>query len=323
MPNPLETDPDNRVEYSVVVPVFRGRDTLDDLCAQLAAVLAPLSRGYEILLVDDASNDGSWDVICKLASETPTIVGIQLMRNFGQHNATNCGLSSADGEFVITIDEDLQFLPKDIEILIACQRQENADVVYGVPRERQQSWWRQAGSRIARLIVRSAMGVHFDISSFRLMRRSVAKVVASAVRHDILIDVYLSWASSRMTAIPVSHCQGRPSGYSPIRLALHMVNIVCNYTIAPLRAATAIGALLSLVSLVLAAYFIYVRIAFGTVVPGFTAVIVTVLMSTGLIVFFMGVTAEYVGRIFQYINRKPQWIVRETTSHHIQKSDAR
>lgn len=300
-------------DFSAVVPVYRGRDTLKELCARLTAFFQSRGSSYEIILVDDGSSDGSWQVIEEIAHNSTGVIGMRLMRNFGQHNATNCGLAAARGEFVITLDEDLQHPPEEIARLIECQQREGADAVYGVPARRQHRWWRRVGSRLVMTIPRYVMGITFDISSFRLIRQSVAEVVAAAGRHDIIIDVYIGWATNRIAATTVAHVAARPSGYGPYTLAVSMVNLLYNYTVLPLQLAVVTGALMSIGAFGLAVYFIVLKLFGGIDVAGFTAVIVTVLFSTGLMLLSIGTASAYLARVFLNVNRKPQWIIREST----------
>jgi len=303
----------SHIDYSVVVPVYRGHDTLVELCDRLVKFFDGRTATYEIILVDDASTDGSWHVICDIARCNSHIIGVRLMRNFGQHNATNCGLARCKGDFVITLDEDMQHPPEEIEKLIECQRIEDSDVVYGIPFERQHRWWRRAASRLVMLIPRYVMKINFDISPFRLIRKPIADTICQADRHDIIIDVYLSWTTSRITATSVKHHPSRPSGYTVFRLFAVMIDLLCNYTVTPLRFSALTGLAVSFVSFLAGTYYIISKFLFD-IEPGFTSVIVVLFFSAGLILLAVGALSEYVARIFLQVNRKPQWVVRENTN---------
>jgi len=304
------------VAYSIVVPVYRGEATVAELCRRLAAVFEARGDSFEIILVDDGSSDGSWERITEIAARDDRVVGLRLTRNFGQHNATVCGFGHANGEMVLTVDEDLQFPPEEIGKLIDRAKHDGADVVYGVPERRRHSWWRRLGSRVVMIIPRLVMKVRFDISSFRLIRGPIAAEVAGAQRHDIVIDVMISWITDRISAVHVQQLEStaRKSSYTPFKLLQVLFNILYNYTVLPLRFSIMIGGLLSLISIVLAAYFIYVRITQDVGVPGFSALIVSVLFSTGVILLAIGMMSEYLAHTFLHVIRKPQFIVRETTT---------
>jgi len=302
--------------YSVIVPVYRGEATVVELCRRLAQVFEARKSSFEILLVDDGSSDGSWKRIQEIAAEDDRVIGLRLTRNFGQHNATACGFRHASGEMVVTIDEDLQFPPEEIGKLIERAERDGADIVYGVPERRRHSWWRRLGSRMVMMVPRMVMKVPFDISSFRLIRGPIAAEVAKAQRHDIIIDVMVSWITDRISAVSVRQMEStaRKSSYTPVKLLQVLFNILYNYTVLPLRVSIMIGGLLSLLSLVLAAYFIYVRVTQDVGVPGFSALIVSILFSTGVILLGIGMMSEYLAHTFLHVTRKPQSVVRETTA---------
>lgn len=301
-------------EYSVVVPVYRGRQTIEELCRRTVQFFESRGESFEIILVDDSSSDGSWEEIARIAQLDPQVLGIRLMQNFGQDNATVCGFRHASGRFVVTMDEDLQNPPEEIGKMIAAMRRENADVVYGTPENKQHTWWRRLGSWLVLAIPRRAMRVDFDISSFRLIRYEALQEVMKSVRHDVIIDVYLGWVTRAITAVTVRHEEAlRPSSYSLYKLIKLTVDLYFSYTVTPLRAVMFIGAGISLVSILLGSIMIYQRLIDNVPVPGFTSLIVTNLFSTGVIVIGIGILAEYVARLFLHWAHKPQYVVRQTT----------
>lgn len=303
------------LDFSVVVPVYRGHATLDELCRRLAAHFEARDESFEVLLVDDGSRDGSWERITAIASADPRVIGLRLTRNFGQHNATVCGMRRARGALVVTLDEDLQNPPEEIAKLVDCLHASSADVVYGVPERRRSSWWRRLGSRVVMLVPRYVMQVDFDISSFRLLRRPIAAEVARVERHDVIIDVFLAWTTDRIAATRVRHdsSAGRTSSYTPRKLAQVLVNMLANYTVLPLRIASWVGALLSLLAGAAALYFVWARLTHNIVPPGFSALIVTLLFSTGVVLLGIGILSEYLARTFLHVVRKPQSVLREST----------
>ncbi len=304
------------VAYSVVVPVYRGESTVSELCSRLAAVFDARGDTFEIILVDDGSSDGSWQRILEIAERDERVLGLRLTRNFGQHNATVCGFRHARGAMVLTVDEDLQYPPEEIGKLIDCQKREGADIIYGVAERRRHSWWRRLGSRLVMIIPRLVMKVPFDISSFRLIRGPIAAEVAKAQRHDIVIDVMISWITDRIAAVRVQQMEStaRKSSYTPVKLIQMLFNILYNYTVLPLRLSVMVGGLLSLVSIVLAAYFVYIRITKDVGVPGFSALIVSILFSTGVVLLGIGMMSEYLAHTFLHVIRKPQSVIRDTTT---------
>jgi undecaprenyl-phosphate 4-deoxy-4-formamido-L-arabinose transferase len=238
------------------------------------------------------------------------------MRNFGQHNATVCGFRYAKGKFVLTLDEDLQNPPEEIANLIEVMRDKGADVVYGIPMQRKHNWRRRLCSRAIMLVPRKVMRISFDISAFRLIRAEVLGEVIKSVRHDVIIDIYLVWVTNRITAARVRHeaGSGRESSYSFLKLSQVLLNLIFNYTVFPLRVSVLLGVALSVLSFAAAAYYLLQKILNQTDVPGFTAIIVSIFFSTGLILLAVGAASEYLARTFLHINRKPQSVVRQTTA---------
>jgi len=304
------------LDISAVIPVYRGEKTIVDLCRRLIKSLEELGCTFEIILVDDGSKDNSWARVCEMAKEDPRVLGARLTRNFGQHNATLAGFRLARGKQILTMDEDGQHPPEEFHKLLAHAKATGSDVVYGIPQERRHSWWRRLGSRMIMIVPRVVMKINFDIAPYRLIAAPIAAEVAKATRHDIIIDVYFAWLTDRITATHVTHAanqQERRSSYTIWHLLRILMNMLFNYTVLPLRVASIIGILLSIASILLAFYFIFVKVVQGVDVPGFTAIIVSVLFSTGVVLLAIGMVSEYLARTFLYINHKPQSAIRLTT----------
>src|SRR5438876_8238032 len=146
-----------RRSISVVTPVYNGEASIAELCRRLGEVLPRVATQYEIILVNDGSRDRSWEVISELSSHSPTVRGLNLMRNYGQHNALLCGIRAARYEVIVIMDDDLQHPPEEIPRLLE-KLAEGHDVVYGTPREEQHSLWRLVASRLTKLALQSVMG---------------------------------------------------------------------------------------------------------------------------------------------------------------------
>src|SRR6266852_1708332 len=158
---------------SVVVPVYNSSMVLPLMVKELEAVLPKSSVDFELILVNDASPDQSWQIITELARERAWIHGINLMRNVGQHNALLCGIRAARHEIVVTVDDDLQNPPEEIPKLLA-KLEEGFDVVYGTPERERHGFLRDQASRITKIALRSAMGSEArHVSAFRAFRTRV------------------------------------------------------------------------------------------------------------------------------------------------------
>jgi len=160
-----------------------------------------LAMQHEIILVNDGSRDRSWEVISELSSHSPTVRGLSLMRNYGQHNALLCGIRAANYELIVTMDDDLQHSPEEIPRLLA-RLDEGFDVVYGTPENEQNGLMRAIASRITRLALRSAVGadVAKNVSAFRIFRTQLREAFAGYQTPFVSIDVLLRHGQQRASA---------------------------------------------------------------------------------------------------------------------------
>ena len=160
---------------SVIIPVYNGSGSLSDLVQRLEAVLPPLSSAHELILVNDASLDDSWQVIERLTQEHGWVRGIDLARNYGQHNALLCGIREARGDIIVTMDDDLQHPPEELPRVLD-RLEDGTDVVYGTPVREQHGLWRILASRVSKIVLQRAMGAEAarSISAFRAFRRQGA-----------------------------------------------------------------------------------------------------------------------------------------------------
>ena len=232
------------LKISVVVPVYNSSAILPQLVKELEVELPKCSNEFELILVNDASPDHSWQVITDLAKERAWIHGINLMRNVGQHNALLCGIRAAKYEVVVTIDDDLQNPPDEIPRLLA-KLQEGFDVVYGVPEHQQHGLLRDLASKITKVVLQNAMGAEIarNISAFRVFRTQVREAFQQYRGPFVSIDVLLTWGTTRFGAVQVRHEPRREgvSGYTLRKLILHALNMMTGFSVLPLQIASLIG----------------------------------------------------------------------------------
>ncbi len=301
-------------EYSVVVPVYNSERTLRELCDRIAATFEKMGADFEIVLVNDSSSDGSWGVIREIKNdENKHITAISLRKNFGQHKALLCGFQFAKGDFIITIDDDLQFFPEDIAVLVEEARKNDADMVYGYYKnERQHSSIRKIGSGFVAIMFEKFGNTSGQGSSFKLIRRSVIEKIKDYNHSFTFLDEILSWHTTSIGYAEVHHAPRREgqSGYNIFKLVLLTLNLIFGYTTIPLRFMTWFGLASFWVCLVFVCYFIYMKITTGAAL-GFTALIVSIFMSTGLILFSLGIIGEYLNRLFALQHKKPPYLIRE------------
>lgn len=299
----------NRFDYSVVVPVFQSEDLLVKLYEGIAETFADTGKSFEVIFVDDGSRDASWKVISHLKENHPgEITAIRLNKNYGQHNAIMCGFHFVRGENVITMDDDLQHPPKEIIKLIEAENAEDADMVYGVFTKKKHSVVRNIGSYSLRKYSRVFHERSSRGSSFRLIKRSIIDKILDHDLHFIYIDEVLQWYTDKIAYVEVEHHKrkGSRSGYTPRKLFLLASDLMFFYTNMPLKLMVYGGFIVSFLSFLLGVHFIIKKI-FQNIPLGYTSMIVTILFSTSLIIFSLGVIGGYISRIYQIQKKKPPY----------------
>jgi glycosyltransferase involved in cell wall biosynthesis len=298
---------------SVVVPVYRSESILPELVQRLENALPEITSDFELILVNDSSPDGSWEVICHLLQQYPWIRAINLMRNYGQHNALLCGIRAARYGVIVTMDDDLQHPPEEIPKLLSVLDQ-GYDVVYGRPAQEQHGLLRDLASLTTKLALQSMMGAEIarQVSAFRIFRAEVA----SAFRHYdgafVSIDVLLTWGTNRFSATPVRHdprAQGA-SGYTFRKLFTHAMNMMTGFSTKPLQLASLVGFVFTMfgfgvLSYVLVRYFLQ-----GAPVPGFPFLASIISLFSGAQLFALGIMGEYLARMHFRSMQKPPYAVR-------------
>jgi glycosyltransferase involved in cell wall biosynthesis len=300
---------------SIVVPVYRSAETLRELHRRLVAMLARVTPIFEIILVDDASGDGSWEVIEQLAGEDRRVHGIRMSRNYGQHNALLCGIRAARYEIAVTIDDDLQNPPEEVPRLLERLGTE-IDVVYGKPEQEQHGFMRDQASRITKLVLQGAMGAETarHVSAFRAFRTRLRDAFAEYRSPYVSIDVLLTWATTRFTYVQVSHhprCAGQ-SGYTLRKLAIHALNMMTGFSTLPLQVASLIGFAFTLLGLIILVYVLGKYLVYGAAVPGFAFIASVITLFSGAQLFALGIIGEYLARMHFRSMERPVYVVRET-----------
>lgn len=308
------------LSVSVVVPVYNSQATLAELTTRIGAVLTPLVQCFEIIFVNDGSRDRSWEVVTRLAEQNPNIRGLNLMHNYGQHNALLAGIQRARYEVIVTIDDDLQHPPEEIPKLLSILR-EGYDVVYGRPVQRNHSAWRNVSSKALKTVVKIVLGAEMGShsSAFRAFRAILRRGFAGFADAQLSIDVLLSWSAARVTHIPVEHQARRvgKSGYTFQKLMLLAFNMLTGYSTLPLRFASGVGLATSLFGLSMFFYVVIRRLLQTTYVPGFAWVASEIALFAGLQLFAIGVIGEYVARLHFRTMGKPPFVIREEVGNDV------
>lgn len=301
------------LDLSIVVPVYNSAPTLHLLLERLTAVIPTFAKRYEIILVDDGSRDDSWAVMQRLRDSYPEhLVAVQLMRNYGQHNTLMCGLGLARGEYVVTMDDDLQNPPEEIPKMVARIRSQGLDLVYGCPSIRNHAHWRNLGSNVVWHFYRTVFRNPITPTPFRVMRHQLAKSVLFYDLNFTYLDGLLAWCTSRIGTVEVEHharAEGR-SGYSLGKLVGLALNLYTNFSLLPLQMVSALGLLAAASGFLVGAYYMFQYLVSSISVPGFASTIIAILVLGGIQLLALGVIGEYLGRLHLNVNRKPQYVIR-------------
>ena len=298
---------------SVVIPVYRSETILPELLRRLSEVLPTLAISYEAVLINDSSPDNSWEVICRLAEQYRWIHAINLMRNYGQHNALLCGIRATRYAVVVTMDDDLQHPPEEIPKLLAVLDQ-GYDVVYGRPAQEQHGLMRDLASLTTKLALQSLMGAQIarQVSAFRAFRAEVANAFSHYEGAFVSIDVLLTWGTNRFAAVPVRHeprSQGA-SGYTFRKLVTHALNMTTGFSTKPLQIASFIGFGFTLFGFGVLCYVLIRYFLQGTPVPGFPFLASIIALFSGAQLFALGIIGEYLARMHFRSMQKPPYVVR-------------
>jgi undecaprenyl-phosphate 4-deoxy-4-formamido-L-arabinose transferase len=299
---------------SIVVPVFRSEKTLNELVNRITNSIS--DKSVEIILIDDASGDGTWTTICSIARQNSMVTGIRLGRNSGQHGALLAGVRAAKFQTVVTLDDDLQNPPEEIDKLIDALVP-GVDVVYGVSTEVKQNYYRRAGSKLVRKFFASALGFNsaVSMSSFRTFRTVLREGFNTALGPNVSLDALLTWSTTRFTVVEVKHDERKvgDSHYTFRKLVRFMIDMATGYSALPLRLASALGFLTISFGAVLLVYVIGRPIITGERVQGFPMLASTIIIFSGVQIFLLGILGEYIGRMHFRVMNKPTYMVAETT----------
>lgn len=298
------------VDVSIVIPVFNSEGSLNKLADEIDRVFKSRSQTYELILVNDGSKDGSWKVMQEIVKRNGSVRGIQLKRNYGQHNAIMCGFNFCEGKVVITMDDDLQHPPSEITKLLDRYQETQAELIYGVyDQEKKHGFARNVGSKVIKTSSKHLENAGGQGSSFRLIELELVRKVLDRSSAFVFIDEILNWFAKDIELVKVEHHKreiGR-SGYTLWKLFQMTFHVTINYTAFPLRIMTYGGVLLSFVSFLIGIYYIIKKLFFNVEVPGFTATIVAILFGFSLMLICFGIIGQYLFKLYHMNIGKPTY----------------
>lgn len=302
------------IGISVVVPLYNEKDNVKELCKRLKVQLDNLGETYEIILVDDGSQDESWSEILKQNSIFPEIKGIRFSRNFGHHYAITAGLFQAKGNWVVVMDGDLQDRPEAIPLLTE-KVKEGFDIVFVSRKNRPESFYYKAMQKIFYKMLNLLSGLNFDSTqaNFSIISRKVVESFKNFPENARFYGSTIMWLGFNRGSVDADHgtrFSGKPSYTFRKRFKLAM-DIIVAFSVRPLKIATSVGILMSLISFIGGLIIVFGALTGGFTVSGWASLIASIFFTTGVSLTLMGIVGVYVGRIFQEVKNRPLYVITE------------
>ena len=312
------------VEISIVIPLYNESESIEHLFARLTPVLVGLDLNYEIICVNDGSQDDTIKRLIELNRQDSTIKIVSLSRNFGKEIALTAGIDYASGAAVIPIDADLQDPPELIEKLIAKWR-EGYDVVYATRRSRQGDTWlkRISARAFYRTIGRmSHVPIPVNTGDFRLLDRRVVEAIKKLPERTRFMKGLFAWVGYKQTSVLFDR-EPRYSGqttWNYWKLWNFALDGIISFSFLPLKVWSYVGVTISVVSLLYALMLVIRTLIFGVDVPGYASLMVAILFLGGIQLITLGVLGEYLGRVYEEVKGRPLYFVREEYGFNTQQS---
>lgn len=300
----------SKIKLSIIIPVYNSSICLKELVDRCLKVLnEKFSNESEIIIIDDYSEDKSWETILELKSIQPDIIkAIRLSKNYGQHNATLCGLFHSKNPYIITIDDDLEFKPEDIVYLVNEMIASNSDLVYGVDNLKKYNVFTKSFISLYKKVAGLVHGKNYIYgSSFRLIKHELAIQLLNHASRFSFIDEFISWHTSKISSVPINcdvskRGKSRYSFFSLVKIFLGLIFISSNI---PLRVVKFIGISLSSINFIIGFWIIVKKLFMNITVSGYTSIIVSVLFSSGIIILILAIIAEYISNLLSIAYKQP------------------
>lgn len=299
-------------DISIVVPTYNSANHIEQFIGSLLEALKKTNYTYEIILIDDGSNDSTWNKIISLKSVYKDILrGVRLSNNFGQHNATLCGLVVSNGTYIVTLDDDLEHNPNDIEKLINFLNKNELEIVYGISLKDSKNILRRIITKFYKWMSKKDNPNGYG-SGFRVITEDLKNKIITHSNGIFYLDEIVRWYSNKKGSITVifnKSLRGKSNYTYPLLYSLS-VKILSISSTRPLRIIKRLGVTIFLFSILLAIYFI-VRKFMHNVPIGYTSLMVSILFSTGIIMACLGVIGEFLGNLIALSNKKPNYSIKD------------
>jgi glycosyltransferase involved in cell wall biosynthesis len=297
---------------SIVSPVYKARNIIPELVAQIEKSVLEITGNFEIILVDDGCPENSWEIIEEIAKNNHNVIGIKSSRNFGQHYAISAGLSEAKGEWIVVMDCDLQDRPDEIPKLYN-KALEGFDIVLAQRIDRRDNYLKKLFSYLFYKFLGYLTGSMQDgtVANFGIYHRKVIKTVVNLTDSIRFFPSMIKWVGFKSVKLPVEHSERMEgvSSYNFKRLLKLAFDIVLAYTDKPLRIVVKMGLLISLSSLLVALYFGYKYFKGEIIVDGYTSLIISIWLLSGIVISILGMLGLYIGKIFEQTKNRPNFII--------------
>lgn len=310
---PLKKESSSSTELSVVLPVFNEEANIVELFQRVTQTLQSLKTRYEIIFVDDGSNDRSFQILSDLhQNDQSHIQVIRFSRNFGHHQAILAGLEKANGNFAAIMDSDLQDRPEDIPTLYQKAR-EGYDCVYGIRPKKHHGVFKRLSSRIFWWIIKRLSGypIPANQSIFRILnRRAYQAILSMQDRYPFLAGMCV-WVGFKQTTVPIQHDQRHRGGskYSVRKMVNLMWAAVTGFSTRPLRFVSYLGILISTFSFAMMICLSFIQLIKGSAVTGWASTIVVIFFLGGIQLVVLGVIGEYLGKTYLQTLNRPRAII--------------
>ena len=301
-------------ELSIVIPVFNESELIKELVKRVKSNTESITTDYEIILVDDGSNDSTWSEILREANLEKRVKGFKFSRNFGHHYAITAGLHQSSGKWVVVMDGDLQDRPEVIPQLFK-KATEGFDVVFVSRQNRPEKLYYRLAQKVFYWLLRNLSGIDFDSrqANFSIINRKVVEAFKSFPENARFYGSTIKWLGFKRTQIFADHGQrfsGRPSYTLKKRIKL-ATDIILAFSERPLKFAIGLGTLMSLLSFIFIFWILYRVIFLEYIISTLVSLVTVMFFSTGIILIVIGITGIYIGEIFRQVKNRPLYIIED------------
>ncbi|MGZ3865161.1 MAG: glycosyltransferase family 2 protein [Bacteroidia bacterium] len=300
------------MDFSILIPVCNSESCLKKTADAVVMAIEKLNKSYELILIDDGSRDKSWEIIKQLRESNKNITGIKLNRNYGQHNALLCGLNNCKGDYIITMDDDLEHNPEDISKIFDELKAGDYDLVYGTPANRRKGLLRHFLTYLFKKASQVENKTAGHGSSFRIFKSSLKEKLIQHHGALFFLDEIVLWYTDQVGYVKLNYLKSQKSAsrYNNSTLFTLSWQLLSLSSTMPLRLVRMVGIYMFFLSILLGLVFI-VRKMLIHVPMGYTSIMVTILFGTGVITASLGVIGEYIGNLIAISNNKPSYSIKE------------